>query len=116
MARAVNNVSVELSVVLGRSNMPINQLLKMGRGAVIELDTTVNDPALILANDRVIARGEVMIVDDHVAITITDTVGINDSYGAHRGTLSYVKDAKFRASAYQLQKLRPQFVVTRQRR
>ena len=78
MARAVNNVSVELSVVLGRSNMPINQLLKMGRGAVIELDTTVNDPALILANDRVIARGEVMIVDDHVAIKITDTVGINE--------------------------------------
>ena len=78
MARAVNNVSVELSVVLGRSKMPINQLLKMGRGAVIELDTTVNDPALILANDRVIARGEVMIVDDHIAIKITDTVGINE--------------------------------------
>ena len=78
MARAVNNVSVELSVVLGRSKMPINQLLKMGRGAVIELDTTVNDPALILANDRVIARGQVMIVDGYVAITITDTVGINE--------------------------------------
>jgi flagellar motor switch protein FliN/FliY len=78
MAYAVNNVSVELSVVLGRSKMAINQLLKMGRGAVIELDTTVNDPALILANDRVIARGEVMIVDDHIAITITDTVGINE--------------------------------------
>ncbi len=78
MAKAVNNVSVELSVVLGRSNMPINQLLKMGRGAVIELDTTVNDHALILANDQIIARGEVMIVDDHVAVTITDTVGLNE--------------------------------------
>jgi flagellar motor switch protein FliN/FliY len=78
MAHAVNNVSVELSVVLGRSKMPINQLLKMGRGAVIELDTTVNDPALVLANDRVIARGQVMIVDGYVAITITDTVGINE--------------------------------------
>lgn len=78
MAKAVNDVSVELSVVLGRSIMPINQLLKMGRGAVIELDTTVNDHALIFANDRVIARGEVMIVDDHVAITITDTVGLNE--------------------------------------
>ncbi len=78
MTRAVNTVSVELSVVLGRSNMPINQLLKMGRGAVIELDTTVNDHAVILANDRVIARGEVMIVDDHVAVTITDTVGLNE--------------------------------------
>ena len=56
--KAVNNVSVELSVVLGRSDMPIHQLLKMGRGAVIELDTTVDDPALIMANDRLIGEGE----------------------------------------------------------
>ena len=75
MAKAVDNVFVELSVVLGRSMMPIHQLLKMGRGAVIELDTTVNDPAMIYANERLIARGEVMVINDHVGITITDTVG-----------------------------------------
>ncbi len=74
MAKAVDGVSIELSVVLGRSLMPIHQLLKMGRGAVIELDTTVNDPAMIYANERLIARGEVMVVDDHIGITITDTV------------------------------------------
>jgi flagellar motor switch protein FliN/FliY len=78
MAKAVDNVSVELSVVLGRSQMPIHQLLKMGRGAVIELDTTVNDLALVYANDRLIARGEVMVIDDHIGITITDTVGPTD--------------------------------------
>jgi flagellar motor switch protein FliN/FliY len=78
MAKAVENVSVELSVVLGRSQMPIHQLLKMGRGAVIELDTTVNDLALVYANDRLIARGEVMVSDDHIGITITDTVGPTD--------------------------------------
>jgi flagellar motor switch protein FliN/FliY len=78
MAKAVENVSVELSVVLGRSQMPIHQLLKMGRGAVIELDTTVNDLALVYANDRLIARGEVMVIDDHIGITITDTVGPTD--------------------------------------
>jgi flagellar motor switch protein FliN/FliY len=71
---AVKTVTVELSVVLGRSQMPIHQLLKMGRGAVIELDTTVNDHAFIYANDTLIARGEVLVIDDHVGITITDTV------------------------------------------
>ncbi len=73
--KAVNNVSVELSVVLGRSNMPIHQLLKMGRGAVIELDTTVDDPALIMANDRLIAEGEVMVSQENVAVTISNIVG-----------------------------------------
>ncbi len=71
---AINSVTVEISVVLGNSYMAIHQLLKMGRGAVIELDTTVNDMAAIYANDQLIARGEVMVVDDHIAITITDTV------------------------------------------
>ena len=71
---AITGVTVEISVVLGNSYMAIHQLLKMGRGAVIELDTTVNDMAAIYANDQLIARGEVMVVDDHIAITITDTV------------------------------------------
>ena len=74
MAKAVDNVSVELSVVLGRSMMPIHQRLKMGRGAVIERDTTVDDAAMIYANERLIARDEVMVIDDHVGITITETV------------------------------------------
>ncbi len=73
--KAVNNVSVELSVVLGRSDMPIHQLLKMGRGAVIELDTTVDDPALIMANDRLIAEGEVMVSKENVAVTISKIIG-----------------------------------------
>lgn len=71
---AISGVTVEISVVLGHSMMPVHQLLKMGRGAVIELDTTVNDPTSIYANDQLIARGEVMVVDDHIAVTITDTV------------------------------------------
>lgn len=71
---AISIVTVEISVVLGHSLMPIHQLLKMGRGAVIELDTTVNDMASVYANDQLIARGEVLVVDDHLGITITDTV------------------------------------------
>lgn len=72
--KAVDNVSVELSVVLGKAVMPIHQLLKMGRGAVIELDSTVHDTALLYANNRLIARGDITVVEDHVAVLITETV------------------------------------------
>ena len=72
--KAVQGVSVELSVVLGKASMPIHQLLKMGRGAVIELEATVDDDAWIYANNRLIARGEVVIVGDHVGVSITDAV------------------------------------------
>ena len=71
---AVHDVSVEVSVVLGKASMPIHQLLKMGRGAVIELVATVEDDAWIYANNRLIARGEVVIVGEHIAVSITDTV------------------------------------------
>ena len=71
---AVHDVSVEVSVVLGKASMPIHQLLKMGRGAVIELEATVEDDAWIYANNRLIARGEVVIVGEHIAVSITDTV------------------------------------------
>ena len=72
--KAIHDVSVEVSVVLGKSAMPIHQLLKMGRGAVIELEATVEDDAWIYANNRLIARGEVVIVGDHLAVSITDTM------------------------------------------
>jgi len=72
--KAVQDVSVELSVVLGRSDMPIHQLLKMGRGAVIELDATVDDDAWVYANNRLIARGLVMVSGDNVAVSITEKV------------------------------------------
>ncbi len=61
-------------MVLGKASMPIHQLLKMGRGAVIELEVTVDDDAWIYANNRLIARGEVVIVGEHVGVSITDTV------------------------------------------
>ncbi len=69
---AVSTVYVELSVVLGSATMPIRHLLKMGRGAVIELDTTTEDSASLYANEKLIARGEIMVVDDHLALNITD--------------------------------------------
>lgn len=68
---SINKIPVELSVVLGRATMPIQQLLRMGRGAVIELDSTEDDDVEILANNKPIARGDVMVRSDRIAVTIT---------------------------------------------
>ena len=68
---SVNNVFVELSVVLGKSSMPIHQLLKMGRGAVIELGTKQNEEIWVLANNVPIARGEIIVQGERIAVSIT---------------------------------------------
>jgi flagellar motor switch protein FliN/FliY len=74
IGRALGDISVEISVVLGRATMPISQLLKMGRGAVIELEATLDDHAWIYANNRLIARGEIVVSGENVAVSITDTL------------------------------------------
>jgi flagellar motor switch protein FliN/FliY len=71
---SVNNVFVEISVVLGRTNLPIHQLLKMGRGAVIELDSRSEDEVWLLANNVPIARGEIIVQGDKIAVSITNTL------------------------------------------
>ena len=71
-------VSVEIQVVLGRATLPMAQLLKMGRGAVIPLDTTVNDEVWILANNHPVARGEIQINDDKISIEVTREANIYD--------------------------------------
>ncbi len=75
--KAIKGVDVEISVVLGKSIMPIHQLLKMGRGAVIELDTNVDSDAIVLANNQPIAYGEIIVVDDNIGISITDKISPN---------------------------------------
>lgn len=69
--RAVHDINVEVYAVLGTATMQVSQLLKIGRGAIIELDTGVGDPVDILANQHLIARGEVVVVDDHLAVSLT---------------------------------------------
>ena len=71
---AVYEVPVEISAVLGTTQIPVSQLLKMGRGAVLELDRAVGDPIDIYVNERLVARGEVMVVDDRLAVTLTETL------------------------------------------
>ncbi len=68
---AFGRVSVEITVVLGRSIMPVRQLLKMGRGAVIDLDAKHEDECWVYANGELVARGEIMIVGDKVGVSIT---------------------------------------------
>ena len=74
----VHNVVVELSVLLGRSKMPMQQLLRMGRGAVIPLDTKESDQLWILANGHPIARGEITIQGERLCITVTEPADVQE--------------------------------------
>lgn len=71
---AVYEVPVQISVVLGKTTMAVNQLLKLGRGAVIELDRKVGEPIDILVNNRLVARGEVVVVEDRIGVTMTEII------------------------------------------
>jgi flagellar motor switch protein FliN/FliY len=72
MSSNISGVKVEISVVLGSSTIPMHQLLRMGRGAVIELDSCQDDPVTILANDRPVAKGEIIIHGDKIGVSITE--------------------------------------------
>ncbi len=72
---AIYNVPVDVQVVLGRTSMPVAQLLKLGRGAVVELERKVDEPVEVLVNHRLVARGEVVIVEDQrLGVTLTEIV------------------------------------------
>jgi flagellar motor switch protein FliN/FliY len=72
---AIYGVDVDISVVLGQSTLRVNQLLKLGRGAVVELEQRTSDPVEIFANDVLIAKGEVVITaGDKIGVTLTELV------------------------------------------
>nr|WP_278254054.1 FliM/FliN family flagellar motor switch protein [Caulobacter sp. CCUG 60055] len=64
--------------MLGRATLPMQQLLRMGRGAVIPLDAKANDEVWILANNHPIARGEIQINEDKIAISVTGAANVYD--------------------------------------
>ncbi|MFZ4125935.1 MAG: flagellar motor switch protein FliN [Rickettsiales bacterium] len=70
----VSDIPVQISVVLGKTNMQVQQLLKLGRGAVVELDRKVGEPVDIFVNDRLVARGEVVVVEDKIGVTMTEII------------------------------------------
>lgn len=72
---AVYDIPVTVSAVLGRTTMQVSQLLKLGRGAVVELDRKLGEAIDVYVNNRLVARGEVVMVDDNrLGITMTEIV------------------------------------------
>lgn len=71
---AVYDIPVQVSAVLGKATMQVSQLLKLGRGAVIELDRKVGEAIDIYVNNRLVARGEVVVVEDRLGVTMTEIV------------------------------------------
>jgi flagellar motor switch protein FliN/FliY len=71
------SIPVTVQVVLGGTTMPVSSLMKLGRGAVVSLDQKVGDPVNVVVNGRIIARGEVVVVDEETArygVSLTEIV------------------------------------------
>ncbi len=76
---AVYDIPVQVSAVLGKATMKVSQLLKLGRGAVVELDRKVGEAIDIYVNDRLVARGEVVVVEDRLGVTMTEIIKMDRS-------------------------------------
>ena len=74
----VFDVPVNISAVLGRAHLSVAQLLKLGQGSVLELDRKVGEAIDIYVNNRLVARGEVVIVDDRLGVTMTEIIKDGD--------------------------------------
>jgi flagellar motor switch protein FliN len=77
-ASQIEKVMVEISVLVGRSSLPMHQLLRMGRGAVIPLTATANDDVWVLVNNHPVARGDIILDDDKITVQITDEADVYD--------------------------------------
>lgn len=84
MTTQLDSVEVDITVLLGRSALPMQQLLRMGRGAVIPLDTSEYDEVWILANNHPIARGELVIEGDRVSVSVTGPAEVMDFYATEQ--------------------------------
>ena len=71
---AVYDIPVRVSTVLGKSSMQVNDILRLTRGAVVELDRKVGESVDIYVNDRLVARGEIVVVENRLGITMTEIV------------------------------------------
>ena len=83
---SILRIPVRLQVVLGSATMPVANLMKLGRGAIVPLDHRVGEPIDVVVNGRIIARGEVVVVEDdnsRFGISLTEIVGASGSDFAH---------------------------------
>jgi len=76
---AVYDVPINIQAVLGRANMEVASLLRLSRGSVIELDRKVGEAIDIYVNDRLVARGEVVVVDERLGVTMTEIIKDGDA-------------------------------------
>ena len=76
---AVYDIPVQVSAVLGKSSMQVSQILKLGRGASVELDRKVGEAVDIYVNNRRVARGEVVVVEDRLGVTMTEIIKTDQS-------------------------------------
>ena len=79
----IEKVMVEISVLVGRSSLPMHQLLRMGRGAVIPLTATVNDEVWVLVNNHPVARGDIILDDEKITVQITNEADVYDYFAGH---------------------------------
>ncbi len=70
----VYDIPVQVSAVLGKSAMQVSELLRLGSGTVVELDRKIGEPIDIFVNNRLVARGEVVVVDDRLGVTMTEII------------------------------------------
>ena len=75
----VFDVPVNISAVLGRANLSVAQLLQLGQGSILELDRKVGEAIDIYVNNRLVARGEVVVVDDRLGVTMTEIIKDGDT-------------------------------------
>jgi flagellar motor switch protein FliN/FliY len=75
----VFDVPVNISAVLGKAHLSVSQLLKLGQGSVLELDRRVGEAIDIYVNNRLVARGEVVVVDERLGVTMTEIIKSEDS-------------------------------------
>ncbi|MFV0623219.1 FliM/FliN family flagellar motor switch protein [Sphingomonas sp. ac-8] len=74
----LDDISIEMSIVLGSCQLPIRQILKMSRGAMIPLDCGHEDPTLVYVNNKLVARGKVLVSEDQMSLEVTDVVRKGD--------------------------------------
>ncbi len=74
----VFDVPVSISAVLGRSSLSVAQLLQLGQGSILELDRKVGEAIDIYVNNRLVARGEVVVVDERLGVTMTEIIKDGD--------------------------------------
>lgn len=72
--KAVYDVPLSISVVLGKAVMKVNQLVKLTRGSVVELDRKVGESVDVFVNDRLVAKGEIVLIENKIGVTLTEIV------------------------------------------